>query len=324
MKEALFIKLNREKWIEIEKDLENHSSIPPDQLTKHFIRLTDDLSFAKTYFPNSKPHVYLNELASRIHRLIYKNKKENKKRFITFWQYELPEIIFHSRKKLVYSFLIFSVAILIGAYSSAHDKNFARLIMGDAYINMTEANIANDDPMAVYKDSKQVGMFLGITINNIRVSFVVFAMGIFASLGTAFFLFQNGIMLGAFQYFFYQKGLLMTSALTIWIHGTLEISAIIIAGAAGLVVGNSMLFPGSYSRMDSFRRGAKNGMKIVIGLVPVFITAGFLEGFVTRLTEMPDFAKWLIIGSSLAFIVYYIIIYPEILYGNGKYTRSKN
>ena len=324
MKEALFIKLNREKWIEIEENLNDASNVLPDKLTNHFVRLTDDLSFAKTYYPNSNTHAYLNELASRIHRLIYKNKKENSRRIITFWKEELPLIIYNSRRELFYSLLIFSISVLIGAFSSAHDENFARLILGDAYINMTEANIENDDPMAVYKDAKQVDMFFGITINNIRVSFLAFAAGILASFGTAFLLFQNGLMLGAFQYFFYKKGLLLTSALTIWIHGTIEISSIIIAGGAGLVVGNSILFPRSFSRMDSFRKGAKNGVKIVVGLVPLFIIAGFLESFVTRLTEMPDIGKYFIIAISAFFILYYFVIYPIKIYRNGNHLPTEN
>src|SRR3546814_12188447 len=105
-------------------------------------------------------------------------------------------------------------------------------------------------------------------------------------------------MLGAFQFFFYQKGLLLTSVLSIWIHGTLEISAIIIAGSAGLVMGNSLLFPGTWSRLESFRRGARRGLKIVIGLVPVFITAALLEGFVTRPTDMPLWLSVSIITCS--------------------------
>jgi uncharacterized membrane protein SpoIIM required for sporulation len=117
-------------------------------------------------------------------------------------------------------------------------------------------------------------------------------------------------MLGAFQYFFYQKGLLLTSFLTIWIHGTLEISAIIIAGAGGLVMGNSILFPGTYPRLTSFKNGAKKGIKVIVGLIPVFIVAGFLESFITRLTEMHWIIKVLIISSSAAFIIYYFIIYP--------------
>ena len=200
--------------------------------------------------------------------------------------------------------------MFIGALSSANDDTFVHLILGDYYVSMTEKNIDNGDPMAVYKDANQTSMFLGITINNVRVSFLAFALGIFCSLGTAYVLFSNGVMVGAFQYFFYQKGLFLTSFLTIWIHGALEISAIVIAGCAGFVMGNSILFPGTYSRMDSLRMGAKQGLKIIIGLVPIFITAGFLEGYVTRHTEMPTFLKCIIIFGSFAFIIGYFVVYP--------------
>jgi len=119
-------------------------------------------------------------------------------------------------------------------------------------------------------------------------------------------------MLGAFQEFFYERGLLLESILKIWIHGTLEISAIVIAGSAGLTVGNSLLFPGTYSRLVSFKRGMKQGLKIAVGLIPIFITAGFLESFVTRLT-LPPVVSIGIIGLSAAFIGWYFIVYPIIL-----------
>ena len=196
--------------------------------------------------------------------------------------------------------------------------------MGDTYVNMTLENIDKGDPMAVYKKMNEVDMFLGITVNNIYVSFLCFAFGIFFSLGTGYLLFTNGIMLGAFQYFFYTKGLLVESVLVIWIHGTLEISAIIIAGCAGLTLGNSFLFPGTYSRATSFVRGAKQGVKIAVGLVPIvalipiFITAGFLESFVTRHTQMPMWLSLTIIIGSLTFIIWYFIIYPIRLNNKAK------
>jgi uncharacterized membrane protein SpoIIM required for sporulation len=121
---------------------------------------------------------------------------------------------------------------------------------------------------------------------------------------------RNAIMLGSFQYFFYDQGLLWESARTIWIHGTIEISVIIIAGCAGLVLGNSILFPGTYTRLQSFIRGAKDGLKILLSTVPFFIIAGFLEGFVTRHTEMPDWLALFIILGSLSLILFYYVIYP--------------
>jgi uncharacterized membrane protein SpoIIM required for sporulation len=199
---------------------------------------------------------------------------------------------------------------IVGAYSAATDGNFVRLILGDGYVNMTLANIEKGDPMAVYKEMGSLNMFLGITINNITVALYAFVYGLFLSLGTIFIIMRNAIMLGSFQYFFFEKGMLWESARTIWIHGTIEISVIIIAASAGLVLGNSILFPGTYTRLQSFVRGAKDGLKIMLSTVPFFIIAGFLEGFVTRHTEMPDWLAVLIIGSSLFLIIYYYILYP--------------
>ncbi|MCK5371735.1 MAG: stage II sporulation protein M, partial [Cyclobacteriaceae bacterium] len=259
---------------------------------------------------------------SDIHLSIYKNKKEESSRFINFWKYELPQVMSESLKYVLISFIIFTVSGIIGALSAAHDDTFVRLIMGDQYVNETLSNIDKGDPMAVYKQMGQTEMFLGITINNIRVSFIVFIAGIFTSIAAGYLLFSNGIMLGAFQYFFYQKGLLMTSVLTIWIHGTLEISAIIIAGAAGIIMGNGLLFPGTYSRLQSFKNGAKKGLKMVIGLVPVFIMAGFLEGFVTRMTGIPDLFKIAIILGSAIFIFIYFIFIPLKIRFNGLHAKN--
>jgi uncharacterized membrane protein SpoIIM required for sporulation len=178
--------------------------------------------------------------------------------------------------------------------------------------------------MAVYKGHGEAEMFLLITSNNIKVAFMAFVLGVFFSIGTFWILFQNGVMLGAFQYFFYKQGLLLTSVLTIWIHGTLEISAIVIAGCAGFVMGNGLLFPETYSRLHSFKQGARQGLKIAVGLVPIFITAGFLESFVTRHTEMPVWLSLLLILSSATFILYYFILYPRLLHKQHGTDKHEN
>ncbi len=90
---------------------------------------------------------------------------------------------------------------------------------------------------------------------------MIFISGILAGLGTIWLLFNNGVMLGAFQYYFFSKGLGWQSVLVIWIHGTLEISSIIISGAAGLVLAKSLIFPGTYKRLFSLKRGAKRWNK---------------------------------------------------------------
>jgi uncharacterized membrane protein SpoIIM required for sporulation len=314
MREALFVKNNYKKWKEFENLLNNKQQIQPDRLAALFISLTDDLSYARTHYPRSQNTLYLNTLTARVHQRIYRHKKEDTGQLIRFWKYELPLVCYEARQQLCYAFIIFALAVALGALSASHDHTFSRLIMGDEYINMTLENIAQGDPMGVYKSMGQLEMFVYITLNNIKVALTTFAFGLLLSVGTGYFLFQNGVMLGAFQYFFHEKGLFMDSFLSIWIHGTIEISAIIIAGAAGLVMGNSILFPGTYPRLESFKRGAKKGLKIVIGLVPLFIIAGFLESYITRLTHWHWSAKAAIILASAFFIVYYFVIYPAYLY----------
>lgn len=310
MKEITFLKQNADKWQEFETLVSAKGSSNPDLMAELFIQLTDDLSYSKTHYPKSKTTQYLNAVVARVHQEIYKNKKEKKSRIAHFWKYELPFAFKNSHKQLLYSFIIFIVGMLVGIVSSAYDDSFVRLILGDSYVNMTLENIDKGDPMAVYKSMNQVDMFLGITVNNIYVSFLCFILGALFSVGTGYLLFSNAVMLGSFQYFFHSKGLLLDSILSIWIHGTLEISAIVIAGCAGLTLGNSILFPGTYSRGVSFVKGAKQGIKIAIGLVPVFIAAGFLESFITRYSNMPIWLSITIIGSSLFFIIWYFVIYP--------------
>ncbi len=322
MNEATFVKKNSQKWKEFENLLKNGQQATADKLAEIYIKITDDLAFASTHFSNSQLTIYLNNLASEIHLSIYKNKKEESSRFINFWKFELPQVMSESLKYVLISFIIFSLSAAVGALSAAHDDTFVRLIMGDQYVNETIANIERGDPMAIYKQMGQTEMFLGITFNNIRVSFLVFVAGIFTSWATGYLLFTNGIMLGAFQYFFYQKGLLLTSALTIWIHGTLEISAIIIAGAAGIIMGNGWLFPGTYSRLESFKKGARKGLKIIIGIIPIFIIAGFLEGFITRMTGMPDLIKIAVILGSAIFVFIYFIFYPVKIRFHGAVSKN--
>ncbi|WP_029036603.1 stage II sporulation protein M [Salinimicrobium xinjiangense] len=310
MREAAFVKQNKDKWQRFESALENNALVAPNELSALYLEVTDHLGYAQTFYPNSNTFRYLNGLASRAHQKIYRNKKESKNRFITFFSEEFPKEFYHYHKQLLLAFLVFVLFVAAGSFSAASDGAFVRSILGDAYINMTLENIAVDDPMAVYKKMGEMEMFLGITINNVRVALMAFVFGIFAGLGTLFIVMQNGIMLGSFQYFFYEKGLLWESVRTIWIHGTIEISVIIVAACAGLVVGKSMLFPGTYSRLTSFIQGVKAGLKIVISTIPFFIIAGFLEGFVTRHTHMPDWLAIFIILTSFALILFYYIYYP--------------
>jgi uncharacterized membrane protein SpoIIM required for sporulation len=312
MKEINFLRNNIAKWEKAEKVIDDVFWHDPDELADVYTDLTTDLSFAQTHYPQSRITLYLNNLAVTIHNEIYRNKREKWSRVVTFWTREVPLNLWEGRKLLLASFIIMLVSVAVGIVSQLADPEFCRVILGDQYVDMTLDNIAKGHPMAVYSGGPETDMFLGITLNNVLVAFYTFLLGLLTSIGTGISLFQNSVMLGCFETFFAQHGLLGESLLAVMLHGTMEMSAIMVAGAAGLAMGNSWLFPGTYSRLVSFRRGAKRGLKIVVGTIPMFIIAGFIEGFVTRHTTIPDAVRLSVIFLSAAFVVFYVVILPRI------------
>jgi len=313
MRETKFIQQNKEKWEEFERTLDKPYA-DPDKLNDLFIQITDDLSYSRTFYPNRSVRVYLNGLAQRIFSNIYKKRKLHFRRLRTFWTHELPVLVYESRRDFLITSLVFGLAFLIGLVSCAMDPEFVEVMLGADYVEMTRQNIASGDPMAVYKERGRFNMSLAITMNNLWVAFLTFIMGAIYGVGTLAILIRNGVMVGAFQYFFIKEDLFRESFLTIWTHGTLEISAIIIAGAAGLTMGRGLAFQGTYSRIRSFQRAAKRGLKIMVGITPIFVLAGFIEGYLTRQTETPDLVRLAFIIGCLAFVIFYFGIYPRLQY----------
>ena len=321
MKETKFIEQNKEKWLKFEQLLRLNNR-DPDQLSKLFIQITDDLSYARTHYHNRTIRLYLNNLAQQLFYKIYKNKKATGNKFMRFWKEDLPSVVFHSRYELIISLVVFLLSVGIGILSSIHDPEFARTILGNDYVEMTLSNIEAGDPMGVYKTQNESDMLYAITLNNVLVAFRTFVTGILFSLGAIIIIMYNGIMVGTFQYFFIARDLGMESFLSIWLHGTLEISSIIIAGGAGIVLGRGFIFPGTHSRFRAFQLSARRGLKLLVGIVPILIAAAIIESFLTRYTELPAVVKLLLIVASLFFMVTYFVYIPYVKYKNNTITPA--
>lgn len=328
MREALFIKKNVDKW----NAYQHEKPANPDETAERFITLIDDLSYAKTFYPKSKVTRWINGIAASIYQNIYKNKKEKYGRIFEFWKYELPLLFKKYHRVFLFTAFIFILFVCVGVFSSAHNPDFVRAVLSDDYVNMTEDNIAKGDPFGVYKDDNRFSMFIRIAFNNIKVAFIAFIGGFTFGLVTMRLLWSNGIMLGCFQYLFFAHGLGLKSILVIWIHGTIEISSIIIAATAGFILANGILFPGTYTRLESFRRGTKDAAKVLISLIPFFIAAAFLESYITHLMSrtfekgvnsgMPVWISIFILVSSLYLITWYFIIRPIQLHRKGFFIKN--
>lgn len=311
MREVAFIKRNKDKWLAFEQAITGQSKMNPDDLAGLYIQLVNDLSFAQTYYPKSKTVIYLNHLAATAFRQIYKTKREESNVFVRFFKIDVPTIIREHKKYLIYSFVLFFISVSIGVISAVYDDSFVRLILGDDYVEMTMTNIQSGDAVAVYKSGSNWGSFIGITMNNLTVGLKCFIYGVSGGFGTVYIMLQNGIMIGAFQSFFYQQGVFWESVRGIWIHGAMEIFAIVIETMAGLILGASILFPGTFSRLDSFKSGIRTSLKIWLSTIPFTIAAGFLEGFITRYSNvMPNVISVGIILTTLSAISWYYLMYP--------------
>jgi uncharacterized membrane protein SpoIIM required for sporulation len=310
MRETRFIEQNKEKWAEYESLIRNPSP-DVDKLYSLFYSISDDLAFARTHYPNRQVRVYLNALAMGLFRNVYGGKRSTWKTIRGFWTEDLPLALYHSRPEQTLAFWIFLLAAAIGVVSTLMDPGFPRLILGNDYVEMTLENIAKGHPMAVYNEENPFQMFLKIVSNNLRVCFLGYVTGLMAGIGTLWVLLKNGVMMGVFQSFFHLHGLLIDSFLVIWMHGALEISSLVIGSGAGFTLARGLLFPGTFTRMQSLILAGRRSVIIMTGLVPVITVAGYIESYITRYHEMWWPIKLALILLSLGFILFYFFIYPR-------------
>lgn len=306
MREALFIKKNKDRWLRIQQQ----PSSDPDEVAADFIQLVDDLAYAKTFYPSGHVTKFINAQAARIYLDVYSNRKEESNRLIRFWKYDLPLTIRKHHKVILFSLIFFCIFFIIGFFTASQDEGVARDFLGDGYVDMTKDNIKDKNPFGVYESGNGILSWLGIMVNNIIVSLRMFAGGVIFGLPSLYELAQTGVMVGVFDQMFAGQGLGLDFWLVVFVHGTLEITAIILAGAAGLILGKSYLFPGTIKRVDSLKQGAKDGVKIIVGLLPVFALAAFFEGLFTRLyNDVPALTTAITLSSAI-FVIWYFIIYP--------------
>jgi uncharacterized membrane protein SpoIIM required for sporulation len=253
---------------------------------------------------------FINSEASKIYLSIYKNRKEESNRLVTYWKYDLPLTIRKHHGTILFSFILFLIFWALGFFISKQDESVTRNLLGDSYVEMTQDYIDKGNPFGVYESGNPILSWIFIMINNIKVSLRYFVEGIFCGIPSLFELSREAARLGAFHQFFAARGLGLQVFLVVFVHGTLELTALIIACAAGLVLGKSFLFPGTIKRLIAFKQGAKDGVKMVIGLIPVFVLAAFFEGLFTRLYNDISILTTIIVSLSVLFVIWYFVIYP--------------
>ena len=317
LREGLFIKKNKDRW----ERLEHQVPVNPDEMARDFTKLVDDLAYAKTFYPTSRATQYINSLAAKIYLGIYRNRKEESNRLWKFWSYDIPFTVGKHYRVILFSFAVFCIFFAVGYFSSAQDSSFLRDILGSGYVEMTEDNIAKGNPFGVYQDNNAFVMFARIVLNNVILSFTYFLRGLALGIPALVGLIRNSIMVGCFEQLFHKHGLGAEWVLAVLIHGLLELTALILACSAGMILGIGFLFPKTGRRWDAFKQSAKDGVKLIIGLVPIFVTAAIFESYVTRYYKMPLVLNILILAVTGVFVIGYFIVYPILLHSRLKVVK---
>lgn len=270
-----------------------------------------DLSRARALKLGQDLQVYLNNLVVKAHNQVYQTSNDRWSGLVNFLWVDFPALV---RRYIIYvaaSFTIFAVPTVVAYCSTVNDVHFAQMeimknqpIVPESLWSMIEQKHMWTD--AVENCSAPAsGM---IATNNIRVAIMAFAFGVTFGIGTAFCLFANGLSIGTI--FGVCKLYGMSGRLLAFVapHGVLELSAIFISGAAGLLIGKSLLFPGQYRRVDAFRVAGKDAIRLFAGCIPVLLVAGSIEGFVSPRTDLDASIKFAVSLATLVCLFLYLFV----------------
>ena len=243
-------------------------------------------STARTYA------AHVNQLLARAHHIIYSGRKTNLLTLFRFLRDDYPAIFQAHIRYVLASLLVSCACGLFGVVLTSARPEFMRHFVGPEMIATMERHqmwthsIVSVAPMATS----------AIMTNNLSVTFITFASGIAFGLGTLFYLYYNGLLLGVIGAACHQYGMSLALWSFVAAHGSLELPSIVIAGAAGLRLGQSMLFPGGYRWKDSLARGGIEATRLVSGIIPLLVIAGCLEGFFSP-SHAPAWLKFTVGGA---------------------------
>jgi uncharacterized membrane protein SpoIIM required for sporulation len=203
--------------------------------------------------------------------------------------------------------LLFFIPLALGVFASLRDPNFAFRIVPEAQLRpLTEAYAKGFD---AGRDAGQGALMAGFYVNNnVGIALRCFALGIFGGLGSAFYLVDNGLSIGAILGYVASQGAGANVITFIVSHGSLELGAIVLAGGAGLSLGWSVVAPGDMTRLASLQSAGRDVLVIVAGASIMLLMAAAIEAFWSG-SSVPSEVKrafgltmFLIVASYLVFV----------------------
>lgn len=263
-------------------------------------RTAADLAIAREEVRDQRLVNYLNHLVGRAHGAIYRSESSGFGVFVTFFRYEFPAVFRKTFRYTLTSFAVFLLSAVFAYAACFFDEGFAdRVAPGRREKVISRTNWTEDvnraNPLAA----------TSIQQNNITVTFLAFAGGLLVGVGTLWVLFTNGLLLGlvfelCIRHRFWEI-LIFVSA-----HGVIELTAIFIAGGAGLMIGKALLMPGDLRRIDALVENGRLAIKLILGCIPMLLIAGLIEGFISP-AHIPAAYKFSVSAMSAILMAMYFL-----------------
>ena len=271
------------------------------ELGRIYRRTASDLAIARAESRDPRLVNYLNSLVIRAHGRIYRAESVGAgRRALRFFARDFPQTFRRTWRYTALSFAVFLVLAALSFAGTWRDPKFSELAGIDPLFREFAVN-ARVRWWERLNEANQVGAGF-IMSNNIWVMFRAFALGGLLGFGTLYEMARFGAHIGAILALTYRAGFGRELVTFMAGHGALELSAIFIAGGAGLLYGSAVLFPGDLSRLDALRLRGREAIQLVIGCVPILVIAGIIEGFISPAPIAPA-VKFAV--AALTFVALY-------------------
>jgi uncharacterized membrane protein SpoIIM required for sporulation len=287
--EQAFIDSSREVWERLAASVKAARAggvsalAPTDLRTLHedYRRTAADLAYAQTHFADSRTERHLNELVGLAHAELYGSAPRTMASAWRFLATGYPRLVrAHAREVLLAGAILFG-AVALGMLLARVNYPLARIFIPESMRDTVGDRVDQGGDIAQIAAAVAPLLTAAITANNVQVALMAFAGGMTFGAITVYALAVNGLLLGALAGTFARGG----GSLYFWSmivpHGSLELPAIVLAGASGLILARALVSPGDLPRMTSLRAASPQAVRMVLGTIPLFVLAGIIEGFFT-------------------------------------------
>lgn len=287
--------------------LEDDKPLPYAELRRvlHlYPELARDTAIARRQAPGSRTTAFLESIYRRLHGALYRRRRARMGDVGALLRSEIPAIVHGLRWQIFSVGAGFLLSGLAGWWLVWTFPELAALFASEAMIETVErGGLWTDDLLNVMPSSV---LSLQILTNNLVVSLTAMCLGVLYGLGTVYIIGLNGLMIGGVFAFTAQHGMAGDLFDFVVAHGCVELSVIVVAGAVGFSIGESLARPGLHGRGAAFREAVERGTKLM-GVCAVFLVgAGFIEGYVSPDPSFPratrtviGVAYWLLFAFAL-------------------------